>query len=199
MGQFFGLIPAAGRSRRMGEHKLLLPWQDRRVVDVVVSAWAGSLATQTVFVVRDDDVELQNAIASSGMRICILNQETADMKETIQKGLLFIQEQWSPGSDDFCLIAPADLPKVSSELLNKVVEAAMQQQQIVVPYFGAKSGHPVAFPWSKTDGIFRLDREQGINALLNDSDVFRLELDASDRVRDIDTPEEYERERKESP
>ena len=111
----------------------------------------------------------------------------------------FIQEQWSPGSDDFCLIAPADLPKVSSELLNKVVEAAMQQQQIVVPYFGAKSGHPVAFPWSKTDGIFRLDREQGINALLNDSDVFRLELDASDRVRDIDTPEEYERERKESP
>ena len=195
MGRFFGLIPAAGRSRRMGQHKLLLPWKDGRVIDAVISAWTDSDVQESVFVVRNDDVELQQAIAGSELRTCVLERETADMKETIQHGLALIKELWNPDSDDACLIAPADLPKFSSQLLNQVANAVDQQKKIVVPYFGGKSGHPVAFPWLATDAIFHLAPDQGIDALLQNSDLYCLELPASDRVRDIDTPEEYERER----
>ena len=47
--RFFGLIPAAGRSRRMGQHKLMLPWHDARIIDRVLQAWTSSrVSTQQV-------------------------------------------------------------------------------------------------------------------------------------------------------
>lgn len=194
MGRFFGVIPAAGRSQRMGQHKLLMPWRHGRVIDAVTAAWCGSSVAGTVCVVRGDDVELQQAVGASELELLVLEHDTADMKETIQQGITFIQHHWKPTDEDFCLIAPADLPRVSSPLLNLVIEAALRERQVVVPYFGEKSGHPVAFPWPVTEEIFKLRPDQGINALLTEDAVYRLKLDAVERIRDIDTPEDYDRE-----
>jgi molybdenum cofactor cytidylyltransferase len=58
MFRSFAIVPAAGRSARMGAPKLLLPLGDRPVIDWVLAAWTASRVTRTVVVVRADDAPL---------------------------------------------------------------------------------------------------------------------------------------------
>ena len=38
----FAVVPAAGRSRRMGRPKLLLPWGESTIIQQVLGAWRAS-------------------------------------------------------------------------------------------------------------------------------------------------------------
>ena len=58
MFRSFAVVPAAGRSERMGAPKLLLPLGDSTVIEHVLAAWTASPVTRTVVVVRADDAEL---------------------------------------------------------------------------------------------------------------------------------------------
>ena len=51
----FAVIPAAGRSQRMGQPKLLLPWGRTTVIEHVLGVWRASRVTHTVIVVHPDD------------------------------------------------------------------------------------------------------------------------------------------------
>lgn len=209
MGRYFGLIPAAGRSKRMGEQKLLMPWSDHKVIDSVVSAWNSSRVEEVLFVVREDSEPLREAInvasgvvensraGAGGASLCVLESDTPDMKSTIQQGLLCLQERWQPQAEDWCLIAPADLPRISSQLIDRVI-AESHGDKIVVPVYGEKIGHPVAFPWPMTNAIFELAADEGINAMFERCPVKKIKFDSELRVRDIDTPEDYDRERRNS-
>ncbi|MEZ6078052.1 MAG: NTP transferase domain-containing protein [Pirellulaceae bacterium] len=59
----FAIVPAAGRSRRMGQSKLLLPWRGTTVIEHVIEAWLRSRVTQVVVVARRDDLELTRRVA----------------------------------------------------------------------------------------------------------------------------------------
>ena len=60
--KYFGIIPAAGQSLRMGpQHKLLLPWKNASVIDQVLLAWTESHADRVVVIVLKDDAQLQKA------------------------------------------------------------------------------------------------------------------------------------------
>ena len=56
--RFFGVIPAAGRSVRMGEPKLLLPWRDGTLIEHVLAQWLASRVACVTVVVHPDDQEL---------------------------------------------------------------------------------------------------------------------------------------------
>ena len=190
----FGIIPAAGHSRRMGTHKLLMPWNDGRVIDCVLQAWTSSCVDHTVMAVRSDDkLLIEAAQLHSSIQILALNTDTQDMKQTIQTGLEYIQSNWSPIETDRCLIAPADLPKLTHRLIDEVANAI--ESKIVVPIYGNKTGHPSGFPWVKTREIFELNQNEGLDALIKRSPIKNISFDISLRPRDIDTPDDYTRER----
>ena len=52
----FAIIPAAGRSQRMGEPKLLLPWGQSTIIEHVLAVWCASRVEAVVMVVHPDDV-----------------------------------------------------------------------------------------------------------------------------------------------
>ena len=192
--KIFGLIPAAGHSRRMGQHKLLMPWNAEKVIDVVLRAWTDSKVDQVVVVVREDDLKLIEACNPWPVEVLPLAEETLDMKATVQQGLKFIESNWTPESHDCCLIAPADLPKFSDSVINHVIDSCQGESRVVVPWYGEKQGHPICFPWNATPMIFELGPDEGLNALVTGFDTRRVDLDTHLRPRDIDTPEDYRRE-----
>ena len=200
----FGIIPAAGHSARMGADKLLLPWNDATVIDHVIGAWTQSLATRVIVIVRKEHTTLQKLCRqTAGVDLVMPEQDTEDMKQSIQLGLKFIASHCQPRDDDRWLVAPADLPTITSLLINRVIEASQQEanqaeasqatDSIIVPRFDGRSGHPTSFPWSIAHEAFKLENRQGINALVESHPVDFLELPADQRPRDIDTPEEYSR------
>ena len=116
------------------------------------------------------------------------------MKASIQLGLKHIKSNFAPVHSDHCLIAPADLPRLKTGVIDGVIGASKGNRQIVVPYFGEKSGHPVCFPWHQTDGIFELAINEGLNSLIDRTKYKRAQFSEEKRARDIDTPADYQRE-----
>lgn len=192
--KFFALIPAAGHSRRMGKHKLLLPWQNTTVIDSVLSVWKHSDVQEVLIVVRSDDVDLLAVCEGHDIRICRLDDDTDDMKETVQHGLRYLERKFSPDDLDCCLIAPADLPRLTVEVVNAIIESAKSTSKIVAPWYGDKKGHPICFPWTAAAKIFQLASDQGLNALVTEDATNRVDMPLGLRPRDIDTPEDYRRE-----
>ncbi len=189
------LIPAAGQSLRMGaQHKLLLPWKGAMVIDQVLRAWTESQVTRIIVILRGDDVELHKACRRWTSVDCVIAAaDPADMKQSIQLGLEYVAANCAPEDSDRCMAAPADLPTLGSKLINQVIAASRSSDSIVVPRFGDRRGHPVSFPWSLVPDILGLGQDQGINSLMSNHPVQWLDLPASERPDDIDTPADYAR------
>jgi molybdenum cofactor cytidylyltransferase len=191
----FAVIPAAGQSRRMGaQHKLLLPWNDTTVIDQVLQAWTESSAGRVIVVVRADDLELQRVCQCwPNVDLVVPEHDPPDMKRSIQIGLQHIASQCEPNDVDRWIVAPADLPTLTAELINQVIEAGRESGSIVAPRFGDRSGHPVSFPWSMTPDVFNLESDQGIDQIIRNHPVQWLELPSEEHPEDIDTPADYSR------
>ena len=185
----------------MGSSKLLLPWRSAArpngvVIENVLQAWADSKVTDVVVVLRKGaDARLVDVCENFKVEI-VFADDPPDMKASIQAGLTNFVENHSPTTPENFFVAPADLPTLSPQLINILIDSASEQTEakqssIVVPKFGNKTGHPVLFPWSYAKTIFKLPRDAGVNQLLNSNQTIEIELDERLRITDIDTPEEY--------
>lgn len=192
---YFGIIPAAGKSLRMGsEHKLLMPWGRGRVIDQVLSEWSRSRVRRVFVTVRKDDVELQQACAAWDVAEVVLPKcDPIDMKQSVQIALGHVDDRYSPGSSDFWLMAPADLPTLRASHIDRLIDASSRVRSIVVPRFGTRRGHPVLFPWALVPEVFSLRSDLGINQLIEHHAVTWVDFPAGERPEDIDTPADYER------
>ncbi len=192
---FYAVLPAAGRSRRMGAaHKLMLPWRNSTVIASVLQQWAQSKATSLFVVIRADDIELQSECRKVDRCELILpDVAPADMKESIQVAVRYIEQNYHPSSADRCLIAPADLPTLTTSIIDRVIVAGQSSDCIVAPLFGDRSGHPICLPWEETPRLFQLAPDQGVNQLMMSGPVEMFSLPGGLRPEDIDTPEDYQR------
>ena len=76
----FAIVPAAGRSTRMGRPKLLLPWSDGSMIESQLRAWRASrvaavaarAANDASFVARVDEAALRvlRAKQAAGLLPC---------------------------------------------------------------------------------------------------------------------------------
>ena len=189
----FAIIPAAGVSARMGQAKLLLPWGEGRIIDAVLNAWCDSKVSVTVAVLRESDRELDQACRRRGVEVALTESTTADMKASVRLGLGFVAEYLSPAADDVWLVAPADMPQLSSRVIDQVLAAYVADAPgPVVPVYGGRRGHPALFPWSFSKHIDSLGEDEGINVLLRGGDLVEVACDTPDAVPpDVDTPREY--------
>ena len=195
----FGLVPAAGKSQRMGRPKLALPCGDATVLDCVVAAVRAAGVEHVLVVVAPDADDLERLAVAAGARVLKLTVETPDMRATCQHGLAWLEEHFHPAEEDGWLLLPADHPTVRPGVVRALLEAA-PGHSIVVPVFQGRRGHPTWLRWSHVNGIRALAPDIGLNSFIRAHVKETLELDwPSDEVlRDLDTPEDYERLMKDS-
>ena len=193
MSQSYAIIPAAGRSRRMGKPKLLLPWGKRTLIDQVLNVWTASVVAKIIVVVRSDDDDLTKACRRWPVELVRPETDPRDMKASVQIGLRHLEEQLHPASDDRCFIAPADLPGLRTDVINRLAESEVDSSTITVPVFGDRQGHPVLFPWPITRCVFDLAEDEGIDRLIDHSRKRTVSFPDGDYFGDLDTAEEYRR------
>jgi molybdenum cofactor cytidylyltransferase len=190
------IVPAAGRSQRMGRPKLTLGLGTESVIQRVVIALEHGGAEPVLVVAppvaEPDAVVLANHAKVEGAWVVHCPRPTTDMRGTVRVGLDELASQgWIP---DGLLIAPGDSPGLSPRLVGLVVERFRQDpSRIVVPRYEGRRGHPVALPWPVALAIHELPDDVGINALLDQqaSLVTTLEVNDPGAIADMDTPEEY--------
>jgi molybdenum cofactor cytidylyltransferase len=173
-------------------HKLLLPWKGKTVIDQVLQAWTQSTVDRVVVVVRGDNTELQTIVGRwPAVDVLVPNEQPDDMKRSIQLGLDWVADHCEPAAADRWITAPADLPTLSTPLIDRLIESGRASDQILAPRFGGRSGHPVCFPWALVPEVFRLGASEGLNRLLAEHAVRWLDLAADEHPRDLDTPSDY--------
>lgn len=190
----FAIVPAAGRSVRMGQPKLLLPWGHSTVIEHVLAAWRASLVDRTVMVVHSEDLELASLGRAAGVDVVVASPPPPDMKDSVLWALRHIAQAYQPHERDAWLLAPADLPMLSAQLIDRVLAAwRPEEQKIVVPRHGGRRGHPVLFPWSLARAVADLADDEGVNRLLERFPLRELDGDEASAQNDLDTPDDYRR------
>jgi molybdenum cofactor cytidylyltransferase len=194
MNRSFAIIPAAGKSTRMGAPKLLLPLRDRPVIDHVLKAWTRSLVAHTVIIVREHDERLLDRCRRFDVDIVVARQPPPDMKASIQLGLDHVQARYRPAGQEPWLVAPADSPRLSADLINALLRAYdPAAPAAIVPVIGDRRAHPALLPWSESPRLAELAPSDGFNRLLTNILVRQLPWYDSSIADDFNTPADYAR------
>ena len=181
------IVPAAGRSQRMGDDKLLLPWGESTVLGLVLAAWQASQVDEVVVVTRGDREDIMNLCETQAVTVVMPELPPLEMKDSVLAAL-----QCSSG--DVWLLAPADMPKLNSAIIDQVLAAHDPDlPEIIAPVESGKRGHPVLFPWRLAAEVASLAPDEGVNAILKRHRVREIKCQDAAIHDDIDTPEDYKR------
>jgi len=187
----------------MGRSKLLLSWRrdgdaNSTLLAHVLKAWTTSRVQRTVIIIRTDADPAVKQICHSHDVDVVAADNPADMKASCLLGLKHLSEHYSPTPHDRFFVCPADIPGISSNLIDPLMgeaerhDAGREPDRVIVPNFQGRRGHPVLFPWSMASQIELLKADQGINFLVDRAAVVEVEFSVSpEKMADIDTPEEY--------
>ncbi len=193
----FAVIPAAGKSRRMGRPKLSLPLGDRTVLEYVVGALRQAGIRNTVVVIGPHVPELAALAESAGAHAYLLPQETPDMHATVEAGLRWLEERFRPRDEDNWLLVPADHPTLDPAVVRQLLEirTAKPHHTIAIPTYRGARGHPAVIAWKHVEEIRRLPSGIGLNAYLRQqaAETLEVSVDSADVLYDLDKPEDYER------
>jgi molybdenum cofactor cytidylyltransferase len=191
----YGLVPAAGKSTRMGRPKLALPLGDRTVLEQVLAALRQAGIEHTLVVVGPHVPQLVPLAENAGADVCLLTEETPDMRTTVERGLAWLEDRFRPQPDDAFLLAPADHPTLDAAAIRLLVQARKErpERSIFVPTFGGRRGHPTLIGWRHVPALRRRPPGQGLNVYLRECGAQTCEVAAhsADVLTDLDTPDDY--------
>lgn len=195
MPRLFGLIPAAGHSRRMGRPKLALRLGDATVLERVCRTLQQAGVERTVVVVGPHGSELVALAESEGADVLQLASATDEMRQTIEHGLDWLERHCQPQPTDAWLLLPADHPVLEPAIIEQMQAARQRQYSIVVPTYQGKRGHPALIAWEHVAAMRRLPQDVGFNVYMRQHAAQTLELPVQTEsvLWDLDTPDDYRR------
>ena len=184
------MVLAAGMSRRMGAHKMLLPWGGGKVIAHIVDELLGSRADRVLVVVGFEGEKVTGQLLGRDVTI-VSNADYAEgMLSSVRCGLRAL-----PGGCEKVLVVLGDQPSLTAELVNEMLQAETKKG-IVVPKYNGKRGHPLLFAIDYREEILTHFNEEGLRGLLraHPEEVFELNVLNSTVLSDMDCPEDYRRE-----
>ncbi|HTU17681.1 MAG TPA: nucleotidyltransferase family protein [Gemmataceae bacterium] len=190
------LLPAAGKSTRMGRPKLALPLGERTILAHVLDTLRRSEIDDIVVVLGPHVRELAPMARGSGAHVCQLAEETADMRATVEQGLHWLEERFQPRPDDPWLLVPADHPALAPAVIGELEQSRQSNpaRSIFVPTFHGRRGHPLMLTWQHVHGIRAHTIGEGLNTYVRKraADVLEVPVANEAVLWDLDTPEDYE-------
>lgn len=182
------IIPAAGRSGRMGTPKQLLPVGGRTMLETVLQAViAGGVARAVV--VTNESLRQMFATLPPSVTLAINDDPRTNMIDSIRIGL-----SMEPRADGY-LICPADAAGVAAADVCRCLTAfAETPDRIVIASHAGNRGHPMIFPASLAQVVRSAECDQGLNRLARNRAhlVREVACDSPGTLANINTPEDYE-------
>lgn len=195
--KLLAIIPAAGKSRRMGQPKLLLNIAGQTVISRVLAALKQAGVLRILVVVRPSDEDLIREVRLAGGEVVIPPADPEEMRQSVEYALQSIRDHAVKGHPYAgWILVPADHPTLNPSVVQRLIAAwSHRPQQIGVPVFNGRRGHPTIFPWSLVDEILSMPADQGLNQLLRSKPEGVLEVDIPDSqiLNDLDTPDDLRR------
>jgi len=183
-----GIVLAAGRSRRMGQFKPLLPFGDSTVIDHCIDNLRLGGAERIVVVLGHRASDLKHHLQNQSVTFALNTDPDSEMSASIIAGV----REVGPHARAI-LITLVDHPTVPPAVTATLIGAWEKGARLVVPTWEGRGGHPVLIDSTFRDDLLNLDDDRGLRGLFerHPEDVTRLSVDSSYIARDIDTWDDY--------
>jgi molybdenum cofactor cytidylyltransferase len=184
------LLLAAGRSRRMGAFKPLLPFGDCTVIESCINNLRAADVDEIVVVVGHRAEDVREHLKHSQVSFAFNPDPDSEMSASIALGV----EQVSSNAKAL-VVAPVDHPAVPPEVIRILIEEWKRGATLVQPEHTGRGGHPVLIDLAYRDELLNLDPAQGLRALFasHREKVRRVPVASPYVARDMDTWEDYRR------
>lgn len=190
MDKVWAIVLAAGKSTRMKKQKLLMPFNGKTIVETVTGKIKPVLKSNIMVVLGSHYNEIRQKISKLQVNYCFNKDFESGMLSSVICGFNAL-----PVDAEAAMVFLGDQPQISTDVIQKVVKAWKQSDKgIIIPTFNGRRGHPVLIGIKYKSKIRELDPSKGLRQLMveNPGDIIEVELEQSEILRDIDTPEDYE-------
>jgi len=189
------ILLAAGRSRRMGAFKPLLPFGDKSVVEQCIANLAGAGINNITVVLGHRADEIREQLKDFNVSFAVNPDPDSEMSASIARGVEQVGEEAKA-----LLIALVDHPAVPSEVMSFLIDEWRKGDgKLFQPEYKGRGGHPVLIDLVYRDELLTLDPQFGLRALFDShrTEQRRLPVNSPYVARDMDTWDDYQRLHKE--
>lgn len=178
------IIPAAGLSSRMGEWKLMLPYNDTTILEESVKN-ALCVCSRVILVAgyRADEL-IEKMSRYSNVKIVVNKNYQQGLLSSIKLGIEHV-------SSDYFFITHADMPCINALIYYKLWLA--KASGTIFPGTKSHSGHPVLIASSLKSQIRNEAESHSMKAILKQFPMTYLNLLEQEIHLDIDTKSAYEK------
>ena len=187
------VVLAAGKSERMGQSKLFLPFNGKTLIDSVLDAVSAAGVVEQVIVLGHKPELVIEAMKprQRTLKIAVNEDYEQGMASSFQRGLQALAYV------DAAFLVLGDEPLFDPNLLKTMVQLMEKSQGkalIVSPIHRGKKGHPLLFHRQLFTEILNLKSPQTIRDVVHRHADRLLTVEAPQwTTMDIDTPEDYAR------
>jgi molybdenum cofactor cytidylyltransferase len=180
------VVLAAGESRRMGENKLLVEIEGRRMIEWIISSFKG-VVDELIVVLGHKPESMVPILKKLGTKWVVNENYAEGMASSFKKGLNELKHC------DAVFLALGDQPFVDRDILLNAVDTWKSGAKIVSPVYEGKKGHPVLFDKSLFDEILSLEKQGMIRDVIHRHESEHHLVEAGEwAIIDVDTPETLE-------
>ena len=188
MKRVAAILLAAGRSRRMGEFKPLLPFGPQTVIESSIANLHAGGVTDIIVVLGHRGDEIREKLKTAGVTFAFNPDAGTPMGASIALGVAQVTKQCGA-----VLISPADHPAISGDTIKLILKEWQAASALVQPEYEGRGGHPVLVDRKHFDELLHLDPERGLRGFFEQHrhETRRLPVNSPFIARDMDTWEDY--------
>lgn len=184
------IVLAAGFSTRMGQLKQIMPIAGAPMVRQVAESLLMA-GLELVVVVGHQRESVRQALHGLACEYVLNPKPEQGMFASVQAGCRKIE------AGTACLVSPCDCPGILPTTIQQVKTTIVSfPDQVVIPTFHGRRGHPVGLPAGIVAQICSLPHDTpGLNTLWRETPDRVLFIEVTDPavLRDFDTPEDLTR------
>jgi len=188
VNEIAAILLAAGRSRRMGAFKPLLPFGETTVIESCLNNLRTAGIESIVVVVGHRAEEVRAQLRNLNITFALNPDPDSEMSASIARGVELIN--WNAKA---LLISLVDHPAVPSDVITLLINEWNQGAKFIQPEYHGRGGHPVLIDLVYRHELLTLDPRRGLRAVFaaHPEEVRRVPVDSPYVARDMDTWEDY--------
>ncbi len=183
------IILAAGFSKRMGENKLLLEYEEKTFIQTIIEKLLEINFNKIILVVSN--LEIYKKYKNYNEKLFVIFNDKAEkgISESIKKAVVYAKNNLEV---DKYMFFVADQPLLKKETILKIIEES-SSNKIIVPKSNNTMYNPVIFPNKYTSALLNLEGDRGgKQIILNHLDnITFVDIEDANEFQDVDVIEEY--------
>jgi len=188
MKEVAAILLAAGRSKRMGAFKPLLPFGSSTVIASCVENLRSGGVDQLLVVLGHRAAEVEQHLEQSDVSFAVNPNPDSEMGASIACGVSGLAPEARA-----VIIALSDQPAVPPSVAGTLIARWRAGAKLVKPEYKGRGGHPVLVDLKFREELLTLGAKGGLRAFFeaHAREVDRVPVDSPYVARDLDTWDDY--------